>query len=821
MTRDLARVDAEIAFTSNSNSGQYLTLDDPLRGKLDVGKLAPGSSVIGGELFEPVTDFLSAVTVTRGATRLEGPLVRYDTGSAVMTLRNEDRRFDPTNLDGPYVIGSGIPTSGQWNFQCTKPQQYGHAFTVSVKSDAGTGPADIRSWSSRADGGSTVRVDKPLGVAVGEILVAFQTADYGSLTDMTTPTGGATWLALGSRASSGTTSLKSKVWWKRATSADTALAISNAYAFAANSNADSAVTIACVRFVDASATPLIAQLGNDGLALFTTPALTPAGPDDFELRWVAGVGGGSGAAWQRSDAAVGFTERSDIQSNAYTTGALFTRPLVDIGAGETQITPMRAARLFGTWGTENNLVANSTFQTLGGDGGGTLTGWSATAGTTLSSSSDRAYLGGYSAKLAKSSGSTFGMVMSSGAYFSTPGGLPVTVSAWVYVPASAYAAVTGIQISDPTGDGGITTGVLAKPDTADAWRRVIYTTTVSGGQLRAVQISFTTNNTLGAAATVAYVDAVQVVGAARAERFTIGRTRFPMFRGFVDFWDVRWSMDNGPLWSETGVPCSDAFKFLTNFTRVPQDLAVGAGEDTGARVDRILDVAGWPDEEREIDAGDSVLQGTTHDGDSLGELQQAVESELGELYMNGSGRVVFRRRNAVLEEERSTVPQFVFGDDTANPQELPWYDLAVTYDDTQLYNLVEEAMVGGEVQSVQSAPSRVKNLTRPFSRTDLLLTTDSEVLSHANMILAMSKDPELRFDSLVIQAYKDPYRLFPAVLSLRIGDLIRIIRRPPGGGLPIIRDVIVRGISHEVGQVKWDTTFTLQSATKYADVVPF
>lgn len=821
MTYPLARVDAEIAFTSGSNSGQYLTLDDPIRGKLDVGKLAPGNSAVGGELFEPVSDFLSAATITRGATRLDGPLVRYETGNATLTLRNEDRRFDPTNLDGPYVVGSGVPTSGVWNFRCTKPQQYGHAFTVSIKSDVSTGPAAIRSWSSMADGGSTLAVDKPLGLAVGEVMVAFHSADYGALTDMTTPTGGAAWLSLGTRSSVGTQSLKSKVWWKRATSADVALATSGAYVFPQHSFADGAVTIAVVRFADATATPQIQQMGNDGLAVFSTPSLTPAGPNDFELRWVAGVGGGAGASWTRTEEAVGFTERTDIQSNGYTTGALFTRPLVDVGAGESQITPMRAVRVFGTWGSETNYVRNGMFQNLA-TGGGDLGAWSASGTNTLAISSDRAYLGGYSAKLTKTSGTRFGLVMGTTDYFSVASDLPVTISFWAYIPAAAYAGVTGIEFSDATTDAGIATATIAKPDTADAWRRVIYTTTVASlSQLRGIRLVFVTNGSHATGATIAYVDGVQVVAAARPERFTMGRTRFPLFRGFVDFWDVKWSMENGPLWSETTTPCSDAFKFFTNFSRVALDLPVGAGEDTGQRVHRVLNQVGWPAEERTVDAGDSVLQGTTHDGDSLGELQQAVESELGELFMDGSGKVVFRRRNAILEEERSTVPQWVFGDDTTNPQELPWSDLAVSFDDTQLYNLVEEAMVGGEVQSVQSAPSRLRNLTRPFSRTDLLLTTDAEVLNHANMILAMSKDPELRFDALTINAYKDPYRLFPAVLSMRIGDMVRIIRRPPGGGLPIIRDVIIRGIAHDIGQVKWDTTFTLQSATKYSDVVPF
>lgn len=824
MTYPLPRVDAEVAFTSGSNSGQYLTLDDPVRGKLDVGKLAPGNSVVGGELFEPVSDFLSAVTIARGATRLDGPMIRYETGNAVMTLRNEDRRFDPTNLDGPYVVGSGIPTSGVWNFQCTRSQDDGHGFSVLVKSDAVTGPAEIRSWSSMADGGSSLSVNKPFGVASGEILVAFHSVDYGTLTDMTTPTGGATWLSLGTRNGTTPLGLKTKVWWKVASAADVALAAIGSYTFAQHGFADGVVSIVCIRFADTGVTPQIAQMDNSSRSVFSTPSLTPAGPNDFDIRWVAGVGGGGGAAWERTDEAVGFTERTDVQSGGYTTGAVFTRPLVDVGTGETQITPMRAARLFGTWGTGANYIENGMFQVLTGDGGGDLTGWeAANANTGLDISTDRAYLGGYSAKVTKSSaGSTMSVTQSTAGYFSVAEQLPVTISFWVYVPTAAYAGLSDIRVADATFDGSIAGAFVGKPQVADRWLRMSYTTTVAEmNQLRGIQIQFWTDGSHANGTTIAYIDGIQVVAATRPERFTMGRTRFPLFRGFVDHWEVRWSMDNGPLWSETVTPCSDAFKFFANYTRIPQELAVGAGEDTGQRIHRILDIIGWPEEEREIDAGDSVLQGTTHDGDSLGEMQQAVESELGELYMDASGRVKFRRRNAILETERSTVPQFVFGDDTDNPQELPWEELSVSYDSTQLYNLVEEAMVGGETQSVQSAPSRARNLTIPFSRTDLLLTTDAEVLNHANMILAMSKDPELRFDSLTINAYKDPYRLFPAVLSLRIGDMIRIYRRPPGGGLPIIRDAIVRGISHDIGQVKWSTTFTLQSATKYADVTPF
>src|SRR5690606_2956433 len=80
--------------------------------------------------------------------------------------------------------------------------------------------------------------------------------------------------------------------------------------------------------------------------------------------------------------------------------------------------------------------------------------------------------------------------------------------------------------------------------------------------------------------------------------------------------------------------------------------------------------------------------------------------------------------------------------------------------------------------------------------------------------LYVSKEPEVRFDSIEIHAHADPDNLFPQVLGREIGDRIRIIRQPSGGGPAIERDVFIRGVSHTTGPGTWITTWTLQSATK-------
>src|SRR5262245_34249165 len=89
----------EIGFTAGAGTGSYLFLNDPARGHLDTGTLAPDG------LLTDITAYLHECSTKRLSSRLGGPLVRYEGGQLEARLDNTDRRFDPTNLSGPYVVG--------------------------------------------------------------------------------------------------------------------------------------------------------------------------------------------------------------------------------------------------------------------------------------------------------------------------------------------------------------------------------------------------------------------------------------------------------------------------------------------------------------------------------------------------------------------------------------------------------------------------------------------------------------------------------------------------------------------------------------------
>ncbi len=296
-------------------------------------------------------------------------------------------------------------------------------------------------------------------------------------------------------------------------------------------------------------------------------------------------------------------------------------------------------------------------------------------------------------------------------------------------------------------------------------------------------------------------------------RATWAGVTYNLWRGYVDSWKLGYTKKRN--YSEAVLNATDGFKVLRNQKR-PAQSAQGAGEDSGARVTRILDSTDWEPSDRVIATGDTTLQATTLEGDALAELLLVADTELGELYIDGAGRVVFRNRNAISEETRSNTPQATFGDDL--PAQLPYNDVDAEYDEVQLVNQARITRVGGTEQAADDAASRDEYLTHSYERSDLLMESDGDALDYTRALIYFCKDPELRFATLVIKPLRDPTRLFPQVLGREIGDRITVELRPPGGGT-ISRAVFIRGIVHEITPTTWKTTWTLQSATKFSFLV--
>ncbi|MFI5839461.1 hypothetical protein ACIA8K_07075 [Catenuloplanes sp. NPDC051500] len=301
---------------------------------------------------------------------------------------------------------------------------------------------------------------------------------------------------------------------------------------------------------------------------------------------------------------------------------------------------------------------------------------------------------------------------------------------------------------------------------------------------------------------------IVVPGVMMRVRVEHGGLIYPIWSGFVD---SMLPSTMSPEHSVVTITGTDGMSRLTRYKR-PAGPAVGAGENTGARIHRILDSAGWPAARRSIGTGASTLQATTLEGIALDEAQQANLNEIGEFYVNASGDMVFRGRNAVITDTRSAVSQGVFG---SGAGELPYVGRpGLSSDIGQLRNRIVVTREGGGTLERSDLDSIDRNGDHPYEEM-LTVTDDDQAAGWAGYVLAQTKAPEFRFTTLTIDTRARPDALIPHAVGREIGDRITVVRRAPGG-IVDARDVYIRSISHTwTGADRWTTNWGLQPTSKY------
>jgi hypothetical protein len=306
-------------------------------------------------------------------------------------------------------------------------------------------------------------------------------------------------------------------------------------------------------------------------------------------------------------------------------------------------------------------------------------------------------------------------------------------------------------------------------------------------------------------------------------RANFGAVGYPLFSGFADSWTETADPYNAG-YSEWTLAATDGFKVLAGINLAAGG-ALGSGELSGARVNRILNLAGWytgtAPGARSIAAGNSTVQATTLGDTALSLMQQASDAEIGLLYVDGAGTLVFRDRLSLISGARSATSQATFGDLPSGVTELPCAGISRADDDTTIANDIQATRVGGGtpvMQEVTDAASIAKYLfPRTYPRSDLILQDDLTVFLWAGWVLYISKDGEDRFEQVTVDPAAQPQDLWPQVLGRDMGDRITIIKRPSGGAFTVTRDVFIAGITHTYNAItsEWATTWTMADATKY------
>jgi hypothetical protein len=297
-------------------------------------------------------------------------------------------------------------------------------------------------------------------------------------------------------------------------------------------------------------------------------------------------------------------------------------------------------------------------------------------------------------------------------------------------------------------------------------------------------------------------------------------TIYPIFRGNIDTWGLSY---NKADYSQVAVHAYDGVHQLAQTTLPTISPVTDPGEDTGTRVNELLDAAGWPTNDRIIAVGDSLLQSTDMStGDSWTQILDATESEIGDMFVDADGRMVFRNRRLIFTDPMSTTVQATFGDQAG---ELDYYDVTVAYDDVTIFNdILAQVLGSANVQEVSDPASILMFRNRTFpaggtSAQSLVTQTDQDAANWCGYVLHLAKDAELRFDNLTIMPTRDPVNLFPLALGLAYSNRIKVNLTPPGSTGPTDRislECLVRGMRHDISPSgSWQTVFVLQPGTKF------
>jgi hypothetical protein len=280
--------------------------------------------------------------------------------------------------------------------------------------------------------------------------------------------------------------------------------------------------------------------------------------------------------------------------------------------------------------------------------------------------------------------------------------------------------------------------------------------------------------------------------------------RYYLFSGFITSYDTQFAIGADEV-SRVILQCVDGFRLFNNaaISTVPDS---AAGQLSGTRVNKLLDVVDWPTSQRAIDAGNSTMQADpgTADRTALDAIQTVENSEFGGFFMSAEGSATFYSRNTVSILADSTPT--LFSDMGVG---ITYGQIDLAFDDTLIVNNVSVQRLNGTNQTVSDQTSIDKYFIHSGARTGILVQTDAESLDQASMILQSRKESTIRIDSMTLNLVDDgQVARNIAGLDLEIFDLVNVTKAMPGS-TSITKELFVQGLQHDITR----TTFTTKILT--------
>jgi hypothetical protein len=271
-----------------------------------------------------------------------------------------------------------------------------------------------------------------------------------------------------------------------------------------------------------------------------------------------------------------------------------------------------------------------------------------------------------------------------------------------------------------------------------------------------------------------------------------------LFSGYVT--EYKYTYPTGQETGYVDIICSDAFRLfnLANITSVTNS---GAGQDTGTRINKILDQVSFPSSMRTIATGaNTCLADPATSRTSLAAIKNAEFSETGAFYMDGSGTAVFKSRAQVMASLAATPTEF---NQTTG---IPYKNLKFSFDDKLIINQANLAKVGGSTITAYDQTSIDKYFPHSVTQTDLVAETDTIVTNIAKEYVATRKETTIRIDEMTIDLL-DPAVPTNTMIGLDFFDNLLITNVQPDGST-IVKNLQYQGINWTITPNKMQATIT-------------
>ena len=170
-----------------------------------------------------------------------------------------------------------------------------------------------------------------------------------------------------------------------------------------------------------------------------------------------------------------------------------------------------------------------------------------------------------------------------------------------------------------------------------------------------------------------------------------------------------------------------------------------AGQDTGARINAILNQVLWPASMRTLDTGATlcVVDPATA-RTSLDALLNSAFSEQGAFFINASGTAVFKNRSNTILSASTTPIEF---DQSGG---IPYTNLIFAFDDKLIINSAGMTRIGGTQQVSENATSIAKYFPHQLNESNLVAETDTDTLNIAKIYVATRQETTIRIDAMTV-----------------------------------------------------------------------